>query len=105
MLPRFDASANRLSCPTTCDDCPGYHAPNPRTLWAVVLALSITSPCIVVLCLPFLRDGAYRLASSYRDVCGAAVPRPTPGADADGVELVQRQDEAGLLAASDADLA
>ena len=57
------------SCPAACPACPGFSdaAPDPRTVWLVVLALSLTSPVLIVAGLPFLRDGIMKLG---RDACG-----------------------------------
>ncbi len=57
------------SCPAACPACPGFRdtAPDPRTVWLVVLALSLTSPVLIVAGLPFLRDGALVCG---RDACG-----------------------------------
>ena len=41
--------------------------PDPRTVWLVVLALSLTSPLLIVAGLPFLRDGILVFG---RDACG-----------------------------------
>ena len=59
----------RDGCPASCPACPGFlaSAPDPHTVWLVVLALSLTSPLLVVAGLPFLRDGALALG---RDACG-----------------------------------
>ena len=56
-------------CPAACPACPGFSesAPDPRTVWLVVLALSLTSPLLIVTGLPFLRDGVLALG---RDACG-----------------------------------
>jgi hypothetical protein len=56
-------------CPAACPACPGFlaRAPDPRTVWLVVLALSLTSPLLIVAGLPFLRDGVLTLG---RDPCG-----------------------------------
>ena len=58
-------------CPAACPACPGFlaSAPDPRTVWLVVLALSLTSPLLVVAGLPFLRDGVLDLG---RDACGTS---------------------------------
>ena len=57
------------SCPAACPACPGFSdtAPDPRTVWLVVLALSLTSPLLIVAGLPFLRDGVLVCG---RDACG-----------------------------------
>ena len=57
------------SCPAACPACPGFSdtAPDPRTVWLVVLALSLTSPILIVAGLPFLRDGVLGFG---RDACG-----------------------------------
>ena len=56
----------RGGCPAAC---PGFlaSAPDPRTVWLVVLALSLTSPLLIVAGLPFLRDGVLAFG---RDACG-----------------------------------
>ena len=56
-------------CPAACPACPGFSdtAPDPRTVWLVVLALSLTSPLLIVAGLPFLRDGVLVFG---RDACG-----------------------------------
>ena len=56
-------------CPAACPACPGFGdaAPDPRTVWLVVLALSLTSPLLIVAGLPFLRDGVLVVG---RDPCG-----------------------------------
>ena len=61
----------RDGCPVACPACPGFlaSAPDPRTVWLVVLALSLTSPLLVVAGLPFLRDGIMKLG---RDACGTS---------------------------------
>ena len=58
-------------CPAVCPACPGFSesAPDPRTVWLVVLALSLTSPLLVVAGLPFLRDGVLAVG---RDACGTS---------------------------------
>ncbi|CAH0373338.1 unnamed protein product [Pelagomonas calceolata] len=63
------AAALSPSCPAACPACPGFTdtAPDPRTVWLVVLALSLTSPLLIVAGLPFLRDG---VLSFGRDACG-----------------------------------
>jgi len=60
------------SCPAACPACPGFTdtAPDPRTVWFVVLALSLTSPLLVVAGLQFLRDGVLAVG---RDACGTNV--------------------------------
>ena len=65
------AAALSPSCPAACPACPGFlaSAPDPRTVWLVVLALSLTSPLLVVAGLPFLRDGIMKLG---RDACGTS---------------------------------
>ena len=65
------AATLRPSCPAACPACPGFteSAPDPRTVWLVVLALSLTSPLLVVAGLPFLRDGILQLG---RDACGTS---------------------------------
>ncbi|KAH8044308.1 hypothetical protein JL721_12890 [Aureococcus anophagefferens] len=40
------SAAGRAVCPATCLECASYSDPNPRTLWTVVLLLSLTSPMI-----------------------------------------------------------
>ena len=59
-------------CPAACPACPGFTdtAPDPRTVWFVVLALSLTSPLLVVAGLQFLRDGVLAVG---RDACGTNV--------------------------------
>jgi len=56
-------------CPAACPACPGFSdaAPDPRTVWLVVLALSLTSPLLIVAGLPFLRDGVLVFG---RGACG-----------------------------------
>ena len=63
------AAALSPSCPAACPACPGFTdtAPDPRTVWLVVLALSLTSPLLIVAGLPFLRDGVLVVG---RDACG-----------------------------------
>ena len=58
-------------CAAACPACPGFlaSAPDPRTVWLVVLALSLTSPLLVVAGLPFLRSGVLALG---RDACGTS---------------------------------
>ena len=48
-------------CPMTCHDCPGWEEESsPRTLWLMMLLVSLLSPLLVWLFLPFLTGSTAR---------------------------------------------
>ncbi|KAH8065647.1 hypothetical protein JL722_20 [Aureococcus anophagefferens] len=102
------SAAGRAVCPATCLECASYSDPNPRTLWTVVLLLSLTSPVVVAFALPFCgtayRPARRRRTGSARRGAGRGLrPRAASG---DGVAMVAPpQDETGLLEAPKADAA
>lgn len=54
LLAAASASSNELVCPSTCQQCDGWHG-DARDMWAAVLITSLLSPVLVMCCLPFLR--------------------------------------------------
>lgn len=70
------AAGGGVLCPSTCQDCIGWES-DARALWTIVLLMSLVSPALVWLCLPFLRgerDGATGVlacdARRLRGACG-----------------------------------
>ena len=58
-------------CPVTCHDCPGWEEDSsPRTLWLMMLLVSLVSPLLVWLFLPFLTGSTARCYGICS--CGAA---------------------------------
>lgn len=46
--------AHEGTCPATCEGCPSWKA-RPRTMFAIVLAMALSSPVLITLTLPHLR--------------------------------------------------
>ena len=68
-------AAGSAVCPATCLECASYSDPNPRTLWTVVLLLSLTSPVIVVFALPFCGTAPTASARHRRTGSGTSAAR------------------------------
>eukprot|EP01047_Picozoa_sp_COSAG01_P058683 COSAG01_NODE_6945_length_3429_cov_1.860961_2_plen_210_part_00 len=57
------ASTVVVQCPSSCSDCPGWES-DTAAMWRVVLLLSVISPVLVWIGLPFIR-GEGRRANHY----------------------------------------
>lgn len=53
------------SCPTTCIECPTWKETNPSTFWYLLMLMSVVSPMMVWVFLPFLRDKNARSDRCY----------------------------------------
>mmetsp|Transcript_42702 Transcript_42702/g.74821 ORF Transcript_42702/g.74821 Transcript_42702/m.74821 type:complete len:657 (+) Transcript_42702:87-2057(+) len=68
-------------CPTTCIECPSWEPINPSTFWYILVSISIASPILAWVFLPFIRgrhtreDRCYGLCSMsvnrFVGICGA----------------------------------
>lgn len=47
-------STVRMDCPSTCPQCPGYQS-NPSALWFLIFLISLITPLVLWIALPFLR--------------------------------------------------
>lgn len=52
----WSPGANTSHCPRSCAECPGWEA-QPRTMFGIVLLMTISSPVAITLALPVLRAG------------------------------------------------
>jgi predicted nucleic acid-binding Zn ribbon protein len=48
-------NSSQQTCPSTCNECPTWEYSDPAALWFILMLVSILSPVLVWLFLPFLR--------------------------------------------------